>query len=284
MFSLVVQYNPFGDLSTVSPSENRRVMNNGSLIAGKIEINYSDAPVVSYEARSAGVNRFMRGSEAKKVCPELQLIQVPVAHGKADINIYRLAGERVVEVITSRYRFPLPQHSHIYSFVIRCVVEKASVDEVYIDITEEALHLLHNTSPESFISDILTPVIDSKVIISLNTTKSIPLNPQGNDDDIAEDEAGDIDDICSSENTSCATSPDKWLYRPLSAWYPSHENEDDRDSLLVCASFLVNQIRKDIFDQLGYTCSAGIAHTKLLAKVSLSVTEMFIDSIRWHPR
>lgn len=47
----------------------------------------------------------MRGTEAKKVCPELHLIQVPVAHGKADINIYRNAGEKVVEVISSRYRF-----------------------------------------------------------------------------------------------------------------------------------------------------------------------------------
>jgi hypothetical protein len=31
----VVQYNPFGDLSTVAPSDNRRVNTNGSLIAGQ---------------------------------------------------------------------------------------------------------------------------------------------------------------------------------------------------------------------------------------------------------
>jgi hypothetical protein len=46
----------------------------------------------------------MRGLEAKKACPELQLIQVPIAHGKADITIYRNAGEQVVDVISSRYR------------------------------------------------------------------------------------------------------------------------------------------------------------------------------------
>ena len=46
----------------------------------------------------------MRGLEAKKVCPELQLIQVPVSHGKADIGIYRNAGERVVNVISERIK------------------------------------------------------------------------------------------------------------------------------------------------------------------------------------
>jgi hypothetical protein len=31
----VAQYNPFGDLATVLPSDNRRVKTNGSLIAGE---------------------------------------------------------------------------------------------------------------------------------------------------------------------------------------------------------------------------------------------------------
>lgn len=37
----------------------------------------------------------MRGDEAKKVCPQIQLIQVPVAHGKADLKTYRDAGSEV---------------------------------------------------------------------------------------------------------------------------------------------------------------------------------------------
>lgn len=46
--------NPFGDLKSLAPSDNRNV-NNGSLIA------------VSYEARGKGVKRTMRGAEARKV-------------------------------------------------------------------------------------------------------------------------------------------------------------------------------------------------------------------------
>lgn len=46
--------NPFGDLKSLAPCDNR-VVNNGSLIA------------VSYEARGKGVKRTMRGAEARKV-------------------------------------------------------------------------------------------------------------------------------------------------------------------------------------------------------------------------
>jgi DNA polymerase eta len=50
---------------------------------------------VSYEARKCGVKRSMRGDEAKAACPQIQLVQVPVARGKADLNLYRSAGSEV---------------------------------------------------------------------------------------------------------------------------------------------------------------------------------------------
>lgn len=41
------------------------------------------------------ISRSMRGDEAKKVCPEIHLVQVPVARGKADLSVYRNAGSEV---------------------------------------------------------------------------------------------------------------------------------------------------------------------------------------------
>ena len=99
----VVQYNPFGDLKSIKFNENRKGNTNGSLIA------------VSYEARAAGVKRNMRGGEALKLCPNIQLVTVPTAHGKADLTIYRDAGARVVELLSKR---------------VKCTLEKASIDEV----------------------------------------------------------------------------------------------------------------------------------------------------------
>jgi hypothetical protein len=37
----------------------------------------------------------MRGDEARKLCPELQIVQVPTANGKADLTAYRAAGKEV---------------------------------------------------------------------------------------------------------------------------------------------------------------------------------------------
>ena len=43
----------------------------------------------------------MRGDQARKVCPEVQLVQVPTAHGKADLTLYRDAGKQVLYVPAS---------------------------------------------------------------------------------------------------------------------------------------------------------------------------------------
>ncbi|NXM40288.1 POLH polymerase, partial [Gymnorhina tibicen] len=46
---------------------------------------------VSYEARAFGVSRGMWASEARALCPELALVRVPQARGKADLTRYREA-------------------------------------------------------------------------------------------------------------------------------------------------------------------------------------------------
>lgn len=75
---------------------------------------------VSYEARKYGVKRGMRGDEAKSVCEDLIICQVPENNGKADLSRYRSASKVVMDII-GRY-------SNIF--------EKASIDEAFIDITD----------------------------------------------------------------------------------------------------------------------------------------------------
>jgi len=50
---------------------------------------------VSYEARQCGVLRCMRGDDAKKICPEIELLRAPWADGKVPVNWYRDAGTEV---------------------------------------------------------------------------------------------------------------------------------------------------------------------------------------------
>lgn len=63
----------------------------------------------------------MRGDEAKECCPEIQLVKVPNIREKADLGKYREAGKEVANVLQ---RFT-------------SLLGRASVDEAYLDITEE---------------------------------------------------------------------------------------------------------------------------------------------------
>ncbi|KAH7971509.1 hypothetical protein HPB49_025287 [Dermacentor silvarum] len=62
----------------------------------------------------------MRGEEAAKLAKDLHLFRVPEVRGKADLTRYRDAGAEVLSVLC--------QFSE--------VVERASIDEAYLDLTE----------------------------------------------------------------------------------------------------------------------------------------------------
>ena len=74
---------------------------------------------VNYEARAHGVTRNMRGEQAREVCPDIELVTVPVLRDKADLGKYRRAGREVIEVLLDS----------------GATVERASIDEAYLDLT-----------------------------------------------------------------------------------------------------------------------------------------------------
>ena len=43
---------------------------------------------VGYEARAFGVTRNLMGDDAQKICPDIILVRVPEARGKADLTRY----------------------------------------------------------------------------------------------------------------------------------------------------------------------------------------------------
>ena len=51
----------------------------------------------------------------------------------------------------------------------------------------------------------------------------------------------------------------------LKAWLDA-VGENSNDARLAMGALLVEEIRADIFDTLGYHCSAGVAHNKTMAK------------------
>eukprot|EP00268_Persea_americana_P046176 TRINITY_DN4749_c1_g1_i6.p1 TRINITY_DN4749_c1_g1~~TRINITY_DN4749_c1_g1_i6.p1 ORF type:complete len:423 (-),score=79.38 TRINITY_DN4749_c1_g1_i6:1733-2890(-) len=152
----------------------------------------------------------MRGDDAKKVCPNIQLIQVPVARGKADLNLYRNAGSEVVSILSRKGR-----------------CERASIDEVYLDLTDAAESMLSENPPE------ILEVLDEEVLKShiLGLT----------------------------EDQSDKETVKEWLCR---------SDADHQDKLLACGAIIVAELRMDVLKETMFTCSAGIAHNKMLAKLA----------------
>ncbi|VDO34363.1 unnamed protein product [Onchocerca flexuosa] len=92
---------------------------------------------VSYEARSFGIKRGMFGEQAKALCPDLTLCYVPIGEyiDKADITRYRDASAEVFKVL--------------HEFDSRIIVERASVDEAYLDLSALVQNIFETTNPST---------------------------------------------------------------------------------------------------------------------------------------
>lgn len=87
---------------------------------------------VNYQARPFGVKRGMRNTEAKNRCPELHIFIVPERNGKADLTRYREASGEVFDTITN-YINKLEAQLGKRGLI---VLERASIDEAFIDLTD----------------------------------------------------------------------------------------------------------------------------------------------------
>ncbi|KAM7271461.1 hypothetical protein ACFE04_030675 [Oxalis oulophora] len=172
---------------------------------------------VSYEARKFVVKRSMRGDDAKQVCPDIRLIQVPVARGKADLNTYRNAGSEVVSILSRKGR-----------------CERASIDEVYLDLTDAAQTMLVEIPPHTL--QVMHQEVLKSHVLGLN-------HEEGSD---------------SNDNVK------RWL---------SRFDADHSDKLLACGAIIVAELRMQVLKETEFTCSAGVAHNKMLAKLASAMNK-----------
>ena len=172
---------------------------------------------VNYEARAFGVTRQMRGDEAKKKCEDIMLVQVPEVRGKADLTKYRDAGKEVIEVLLQ----------------FGGIVERASVDEAYLDLSE----LVENE---------LQDIVSQKIKINENELKNTYVVGYNTED----------------------RNPASWFELVQN----DCDLNIDNLRLLIGAK-IVENMRAEIFKQTEFRCSAGIAHNKMLAKFSCGINK-----------
>lgn len=193
---------------------------------------------INYPARAFGLNRHVTITEAKEKCPEI--ICQHVATWKEGDTQWSYSDDAFKEIASRKvsldpYRI---QSRKILALIKACLpadkqrVEKASIDEVFVDLSAQVHALLLDKYPELQ----GPPPYD-------DPSENLPRPP---------------------------TTALDWAADALVDLDSSHSEEDDPDwddIALLLGSEIVRDVRKAIFDQLHYTCSAGISRNKMLAKL-----------------
>jgi len=284
----VSQYNPHGRLEHTHSSDIEK-----RLVAKPAEAGISKALnrdsngsmiAVSYEARSMGVKRQDRGIDAIKKCPELYIVQVPVKRSKADLTMYRYASSRVMEILISS----IVNDTKIPNYVTKraeIIVEKASIDEIYIDmstITNRMTNILLSFQKKSGCSDYnLNSDPESNKDAGLKLWKDV-INHAKECTTIGGIEV--LSNVARAANQLSKTDirlgskfqilektldigSDQWWNRPLSQWTSIELH-------LACGSSLSAKARNAVRTSFRtnecdvFTLSAGISSNKTLAKLA----------------
>jgi DNA polymerase eta len=166
---------------------------------------------VNYEARKFGVKRGMPGDDAKKLCPDFHVFHVEEKRGKANLDKYRDASSKIFQVLTKHCQ----------------VVEKASIDEAYLDLTDKVNERLQDSNHLNKKPMDILPFIERDSFVITNHSMDQKDNLK------------------------------QWLSFIVDL------SSDSFNAKLAIGAQIVKEIRDDIEKTLGYHCSAGIAHNKV---------------------
>ncbi|XP_004846542.1 DNA polymerase eta isoform X1 [Heterocephalus glaber] len=182
---------------------------------------------VSYEARAFGVTRNMWADDAKKLCPDLLLAQVRESRGKANLTKYREASVEVMGVM-----------SHF------AVIERASIDEAYVDLTSAVQERLQKLQGQPISADLLPTTY----------VEGLPQSPTPAKETVQKEEM---------------------RKQGLHQWLDSLQidNTISPDLQLTVGAVIVEEMRAAIERQTGFQCSAGISHNKVLAKLACGLNK-----------
>ncbi|CCX05589.1 Similar to N-acetyltransferase eso1; acc. no. O42917 [Pyronema omphalodes CBS 100304] len=189
---------------------------------------------VNYPARAAGVTRHISGVEALKICPEIKLVHVATwAAGSTSWSYSDSPDMANSKSCLDPYRGESKKILAVLREVCK-MTEKASIDESFLDLSGDIYERLIKEYPQLREED------------REWEEEYLPMPP-----------------------------------RTKLEWHGSHLVEKDKlpdeeeeeedvdwdDVVMSMAAQIVADARKKVFDRLGYTCSAGIASNKMMAKL-----------------
>ncbi|KAA8907463.1 DNA polymerase eta-like protein [Sphaerosporella brunnea] len=188
---------------------------------------------VNYPSRAAGVTRHMTASEAKKLCPNIYLAHVATWSAGSSSWSYSPAGSPP-DINTSKacldpYRAESKKILKILQDLCpNAHTEKASIDESFLDLSRDCYERL------------------------LTEYECLRNTSEHGDELLPLPEVKELE----------------WSGSHLVPAKEGEEGEIDWDDIAMSiGADIIKNLRSAVYEQLGYTCSAGIASNKMLAKL-----------------
>ena len=193
---------------------------------------------INYPAREFGLNRHVTVTEAKTKCPEIVVQHVATWREGDEMWAYRDDAAKHIQtdkVSLDPYRLESRKSLALVKEILPAPpiqkVEKASIDEVFLDLSAQIHQILLERYPELQHAPYDDP------------TENLPLPPST----ALNWEADALIDLDTSETED--------------------DDPDWDDVVMNIGSEIVRDVRKTIREKLKYTCSAGIARNKMMTKL-----------------
>jgi nucleotidyltransferase/DNA polymerase involved in DNA repair len=237
---------------------------------------------VNYAARAAGVKRFMTPAQAQQACPDIHLPHVQTIDAEGNLLDAAAPSRLTQKAFLQRYR---SASAKIFRLLLRCCgekyVEKASVDEAYCDLSElvdtvilrarvqktllpipeyeEALKLRGELKRANAFSCDETERLVLEAAAELSSSWHV-VNKKGGDDLQATPgaEAATIGAATGEAASSAGEERKAWLDLELTM---------PVELRLLVGALIAQSVRNKVLQELGFTCSAGVSHNKMLAKL-----------------
>ncbi|KAG7451043.1 DNA polymerase eta [Guyanagaster necrorhizus] len=225
-----------------------------------VVLQWESLIAVNYPARKFGISRMDKLKDAKQRCPDLVVVHVATyKEGQKEPGYWDNVDSRTHKVSLDYYRRESMKILGMFNeHLPDAEIEKASIDEAFIDFTKPVRQILIRRYP--YLS-----VIPADSPDGMDT----PLPPAPS---ISWDKAGFLIPI----------DPSTPVDQEPGSHAPSNEEgiqDTWHDIALSIAAELMGQVREDIETKLGYTLSAGIARNKFLAKLTASYRKPNSQSI-----
>ncbi|CUG54578.1 DNA polymerase eta, putative [Bodo saltans] len=201
-------------------------------------VQWGNLIAVNYPARKAGIGRFETIRDAIAKCPEIKYSGVPTFEvGSTEYQYHSNPNKGTHKVSLDPYRRASKKIFDVFGSFPGVQVEKGGVDEAYLDVTEAA-----HSYVESFYQEhghhITQQDIDAY-------TRMCPNRDEDLHQFLQLQEAGGV--VPHIETFAPAPTP-------------------EYHRLLLAGCAVVKTIRDKVRTELGYDCSAGVSHNRMLSK------------------